>query len=172
MANSLLSPKSSAILTALQWQGDRNDCGPFTTVTVINGLLGLNLDAIQLATQMNRPVWRGPLFIVRRVPNWATFPWGMVDVFRSYGLKANWRAFAKPDALLQALQNGVVAMPIIGEWRPLWAHVMALVAWDSDKGWGFANTQNDNHEIDWWSDNIFRPQWRSMARLLIEVKTA
>jgi hypothetical protein len=172
MANLLESPKTTAILAALQWQGDRNDCGPFTTATVINALRGAHLDAIQLAEEMNKPAWRGPLFIVRRVPNWATFPWGMVDVFRQYGLPASWRPLAKPDDLREGLSRGDVFMPMIGEWKPLWAHVMTLVAWDDERGWGFANTQYNHHNIDWLDDKTFQTQWRHMGRLLVAIKNA
>jgi hypothetical protein len=170
MANQLLSPKSSTILAALQCQGQRNDCGPFTTATVINALKGTQIDALQLAEEMNRPRWRGPLFIVRRVPNWATFPWGMVDVLRQHGLNASWRAFANFDQLRAGLTRGDTLMPIQGEWKPLWAHVMTLVAFDDEKGWGFANTQYEHHDVDWWSDEKVKKLWGNMAHLLVEVK--
>lgn len=159
-------------MAALQYQGSRNDCGPFSTVTVINALLGLNLNAIDLAHEMDRPIWRGPKFIIRRVPNWATFPWGIVDMLRSYGLEATWRLFASVDQLRQALPQGVVMMPIIGEWKPLWVHVMTLVAYDPLQGWGFANTQYDHHFISWLSDETFRARWKALFRILIEAKPA
>jgi hypothetical protein len=166
----LNSPYKAAILNALQYQGNRNDCGPFSTATVINALLGSNLNAIELAHEMDRPVWRGPNFIIRRVPNWATFPWGIVDIFRSYGLKASWKLFATIDELIQALPQGVVMLPIIGEWRPLWVHIITLVAWDPLQGWGFANTQDEHHLISWLSDETFRTRWKALFRILVEVK--
>jgi hypothetical protein len=167
---SIQSTKSQTILDALQWQKDSNDCGPFTTATVINALKGANIQAKDLAQEMNRPAWRGPLFIVRRVPNWATFPWGMVDIFRQYGLPAVWRALATEDQLKEGLSRGDVLMPIVGEWKPLWAHVMTLVAWDAEKGWGFANTQYHHHNIDWWKMPDVLRQWKNFGRLLIEIR--
>jgi hypothetical protein len=167
---SIFSPYQERILNALQYQGERNDCGPFTTATVINALRELNLDALQLAEEMNKPVWRGIFYIVRRIPDWATFPWGMVDVFRSYSLSARWRPFATTHYLKEALGQGKVLMPILGEWRsPIWAHVMTLVVWDEAQGWGFANTQYRHHHIDWLPNEIFSRQWRAMGHLLIEV---
>lgn len=163
------SPRATKMLSALQYQGQSNDCGPYTTATVINALLDLNLDAAQLAREMERPAWRGPFLIIRRIPNWATFPWGMVDVFRSYGLSASWRFFEKPEYLQEQMTGNKILMPIIGSWKPLWAHVMTLVAWDAEKGWGFANTQYQHHEITWLDDSTFRRGWRSMANLLVEV---
>ena len=166
----IFSPHQEKILNALQYQGQRNDCGPFTTATVINALRGLNLDAIQLSDEMDKPVWRGIVYVVRRIPDWATFPWGMVDVFRSYGLSARWRPFATTQYLKDTLPQGITLMPIIGEWRPsAWAHVMTLVAWDEALGWGFANTQYNHHHIDWHPNEQFLHQWKAMGHLLVEV---
>jgi hypothetical protein len=167
---SLRSPHADSLLQSLQYQGSSNDCGPYTTATVINALNDLNLNAGHLADEMDRPVWRGPLFVVRRVPNWATFPWGMVDVFRQYGLSASWGPLRGFDYLVENLEGDRVLMPIIGSWRPLWAHVMTLVAWDEEKGWGFANTQFAHHNTHWLSDEVFRRQWGTFFRILIEVK--
>jgi hypothetical protein len=160
----------SPVLAALQYQGQSNDCGPFTTATVINALRGLNLRGEQLALHMNRPVFRGIIPLVRRIPNWATFPWGMVDVFREYGLKASWRLLASPQFLQESFDKGYLVMPVIGQWKPLWAHVMTLLSWDPDMGWGFANTQRDDHEIDWFSNESFLPRWKAMGRLVIVVR--
>jgi hypothetical protein len=167
----IISPYADKILDALQYQGHRNDCGPFTTATVLNALRGLNLDALALSNEMDKPVWRGIVYVVRRVPNWATFPWGMVDVFRSYGLHARWRLFAGTKYLKESLPQGKVLMPIIGQWRPsAWAHVMSLVAWDDTLGWGFANTQHKHHNIEWRTNQEILHRWKAMGHLLIEIE--
>lgn len=166
----IISPHIDTILTALQHQGTSNDCGPYTTATVLNAMLGLNLDGDQLAQQMDKPVWRGPRFVIRRVPNWATFPWGIVDVMKEHGLKASWRPFVTTNHLKQALAQGKVLLPIIGSLNPLWAHVMTLVAWDLHKGWGFANTQSSHHSVDWVSNSYFTSRWNVMVHLLVESK--
>jgi hypothetical protein len=166
----MLSAHAPKLLEALQFQGQSNDCGPFTTATVLNALLGLNVDASQLACQMDRPVWRGPLFIVRRVPNWATFPWGIADVLREHGIRASWRFLASTSHLYEDLEKGDILMPVIGSWKPLWAHVMTLIAWDPQKGWGFANTQYNDHNVHWVSADLFQRQWKAMARLLIRAR--
>jgi hypothetical protein len=164
------SPHAAKLLSSLQWQGFSNDCGPFTTATVLNALRDLHIEAADLAQRMNRPTWRGPLLIVRRVPNWATFPWGIADVLREHGLPASWRPLSSPQHLRQGLEQGDVLMPIIGSWKPLWAHVMTLVEWDADKGWGFANTQRQHHDMDWMTDELFSRQWRAMGRMVVQVK--
>jgi hypothetical protein len=164
------SPHLFSILTALQWQGETNDCGPFTAATVLNALQGLNIKGDQLALQMNRPNMRGPLPLIRRIPNWATLPWGMVDVFQEFGIRASWRTFVSPRYLQEGLLSGRILMPIIGSWIPLWAHVMTLLAWDPSVGWGFANTQRNDHQMDWVSQDFFLRHWTAMGRLLIEVR--
>lgn len=166
----LLSPHSEKILAALQYQGQTNDCGPFTTATVINALRGSNLEANLLARHMDRPVWRGPRLIIRRVPNWATFPWGMVDVMREHDLKASWRLLRNPDYLKYRLSVGDVLLPVTGSWKPLWAHVMTLVAWDEEKGWGFANTQFSHHNIHWLENDTFLNQWRAFGKMVVRVE--
>lgn len=165
----IYSSHAAPILEKLQFQGQRNDCGPFTTATVINALTGGLVKAAELADIMNKPAWRGPMYVVRRVPNWATFPWGMADVFRQYGLKASWRLFARTGFLLERLDQGDIVMPVIGEWKPIWAHVMTLLAHDPDRGWGFANTQYDNHDMFWLNDQTFNRQWKNMGHLLVRV---
>ena len=163
----LQSPHELTLLKALYFQGQSNDCGPYTTATALKALRGINLDPAELAARMSRPVWRGPLFVVRRVPNWATFPWGIVDVLREYGVKAHWRLFSSPEQLWQGLEQGRVLMPVIGSWRPVWAHVMSLVPWDPQLGWGFANTQYAHHHIHWLDDDTLQRRWRAMARILV-----
>lgn len=164
------STNTERILTSLQFQGRSNDCGPFTTATIINALRGLNLKAEELAERMNKPAWRGPLFIVRRVPNWATFPWGMVDVFREYNLRASWDIFVKTSTLLEKLERGDIVMPVLGSLKPMWAHVMTLVAYDQQKGWGFANTQYNHQKISWLDDQTFQSQWKVLGHLVVTVE--
>ena len=165
------SPHKTIVLNKLQFQGKSNDCGPTTTATVINALKNSNLEAKTLAKVMNKPRRRGLLIVVRRVPNWATFPWGMADVFREYGLRSSWRFKASPEEIKADLAEGQIVMPVIGSWRPLWAHVMTLLAWTPENRWGFANTQYEQHELYWLSDQVFQQRWRAMGRLVIQIKT-
>lgn len=169
MAQSILSPRSEILLEKLQFQGLSNDCGAFTSATVLNALLGLDLKGDDLANEMEKPVWRGLIYLVRKIPNSATLPWGMEDVFQSYGLNARWRLFSNETYLKDTLPDEKVIMPIIGSWQPTWAHVMTLVAWDELQGWGFANTQYPHHNIHWLPAEKFTSQWKAMARLMVEV---
>lgn len=170
MATTTFSPYKEQILENLQYQGNTNDCGPTTTATVLNAIRKTKLEAKTLAKVMNKPRRRGLIFVIRRIPNWATFPWGIADVFREYGLQASWRFRSSPEYLSANLDKDTILMPIIGSWRPLWAHVMTLVAVDSQNRWGFANTQFDRKAIYWMSDTSFQGKWQAMGRLLVEMK--
>lgn len=163
------SPHATALLNSLQFQGKSNDCGPFTIATVLNALRNLEIQAPELASLMDRPAWRGPHLVIRRLPNWATFPWGIVDIFRSYGLSAKWKMFVKPIQMLEKLDRGWIVMPVIGSWRPLWAHVMTCISWHPDTGYGFANTQINKQDIYWLDEKTFARQWRAMGGILITV---
>ena len=153
----------------LQHQGITNDCGPTTAAVVINSLKNTNLNRKILAQQMNKPRKIGNRPIIRRIPNWMTFPWGMVDIFHEYGLNASWKFNASFDYLKESLVNGKILMPIVGSWKPIWAHVMTLLVCSPGNYWGFANTQIELKEIFWVHDKVFRKQWGMMGNLLVEV---
>jgi hypothetical protein len=170
MANLVQSRYTEIILENLQFQGTSNDCAPYTTATIVNAFRGENLVGDELAEQMNKPRLRGIFPVIRRIPNWATFPWGMIDVFKDYNLRGRWWFRVPVSYLKPAIANGHILMPIIGEWRPKpWAHVMTLVAWDEEKGWGFANTQYKQHRITWHSDADYQEKWNKYGRLLVEI---
>ncbi len=164
------SPHKAQILASLQCQGTSNNCGPFTTATVINALCGKNIQGAPLAQEMNSPAWRGPMLVIRRIPNWATLPWGMVDIFKQHGLRTGWRFLANEQDLKQGLQAGMVLMPVTGTWKPLASHVMTLLEWDGDnRRLGFANTQVAGHSLFWWGESQFLQRWQAMGRLLVWV---
>ncbi len=169
----LQSPHLEALLAAHQPQGQSNDCGPYTAAMVLRAVLGIPIPGEELARRMNRPRRRGAAFVVRRVPNWATFPWGVADILREHGLPARWRLLASEEELRRALPTGDILLPIIGEWRPRpWAHISALVAWDERRGWGFADPQLPLPHLKWRSEETFSRQWRAYFRLLVSVPTA
>lgn len=168
----ITSPHAEIILENLLFQGSRNDCGPFSAATVINALKSTNLDPIALAEEMNHPSWRGPLPLIRRIPNSATFPWGMVDVFNAYGLQASWRIMTSYEYILEALALGVIVLPIIGSWNPTWAHIMSLIQHHPEHGLGFANTQYPQHTYYYLPVNDFISKWRFALNCIVEVRNA
>ncbi len=168
-SNEIVSPFARQIIQNLQYQGNRNDCAPFTAATLIRALCANPLDPIQLAEEMNQPAWRGAVLVIRRIPNWATFPWGLVDVLRHYGLPANWRIRVQPTELIHHLSTPTLYLPILLSWRPLWAHVMTLVAYHPQQGFGFANTQFSQQTIDWIPQSRFLSLWKASLRCTIIV---
>lgn len=158
------------------WQGKSNDCGPFTTAMALNALHDQKIfEPAQLAKEMNRPVlrWRGPLPIpvIRRLPNYATMPWGIADVLGEHGVGARWRFGATPDELWRALSERRLAMPIIGEIklpRLIWAHVKILVAHEATKGVGFIDPAHPKAEVVWQNEEQFMRLWNNWKNLLVE----
>ncbi len=167
-----LSPHSEAILAAHQFQGQTNDCVPFSIAMVANGLRGLNVDGKELGQEMNRVHWRGMLPVIYRMPNWAAFPWGMTAVLKDYGFPAKWRLLQNAVHLVEKIKSGDILLPIIGRWRPLWAHVMVLLAHHPELGWGFANPAHAKGELYWLRHAGFERQWRAMGKMIIEAHFA
>jgi hypothetical protein len=165
-----LSPHAAAILAAHQFQGRSNDCGPFTAAMLVNGLRGQALNARQLARALDRPRWHGLRPVVRRVPGWATFPWGVVDALRTYGLSARWRPLARMADLPAVLARGDVPVVILGSWAvPPWAHFLTVLAYHPRYGCGVVDPALPAGELVWRSRAVFERQWRAMGRILITV---
>jgi hypothetical protein len=166
----VLSPYAPKLLLNLQCQGKSNNCGPYTTAVIVNSFRNTELEGDKLAEEMNNIAWRGILPIVRRLRNSATFPWGMVDVFLRHDLAASWSLFTSVNKLLASLNAGEILMPVIGTWKPLYAHVMTLIAWDEKEGFGFANTQYPTKEIYWMPAENFTRMWKNTGNLLVRIK--
>ncbi len=163
----LRSPRLEALLAAHQWQGASNHCGPFAAAMVLRAWGRASVDGLALARQLNRPRWLGPLPYLRRIPNWATFPWGVADVLRQHGLRAHWRWGASFKMLRRGLAQGWALLPVLGQWRPLWAHVAVLAAYHPQKGWALVDSAHPRGELVWLPAGTFARQWRAFGRLLI-----
>ena len=165
----IVSTYSNRILNNLLYQGFSNDCGPYSATTVIKSIRNLDPDPKRVASELNKPSWRSFFPIIRRIPNFATFPWGMVDLFNRYGIHARWRCFIPFSYLQENLEREKIFLPVIASLHPFWAHIMILIALHPIKGCGFANTQFANHEIYWVPLQQFRQQWRLTLNCVIEV---
>ena len=162
---------SLPLLRHHQYQAQTNDCAPFTVAIVVNALKGENLSGEQMAQEMNRPRWSTgpiPFPIIRRIPNWATFPWGIADELQRRGIRARWRFGAHEADLLKALQEDRITLPIGGAFSPLWTHVKILVAHDPEQGWGFLDPAHSRAEITWDRPQRFAQLWRNYGHLLVE----
>ncbi len=155
-----------------QWQGWTNDCGPFSTAIVTNAMLEAHaVDGALLAQSMTGRT------IPERIPNWATFPWGVVWALRRMAIRARWRVGASESRLVRNLDEGRTTIVIVGE--PLrfekweykgWAHYKVLYAWDPDKGWAFVDPAASRSTVyTYQKPEAFRRQWTLMGRQLVEV---
>ncbi len=161
-------------------QGSTNDCGPHVVTEAVNFWKGeALLSADDVARSMNRPrVGMGLLpLVVRRVPNWATFPWGIADELRVHGIPARWQLKASEDDLQAALREDRLIMPIFGE--PLrrqglsftgWSHVVLLEGWDpATETYWFVDSARTSAPTS-------RPRaefvqlWGNMGRLIVETR--
>ncbi len=91
-----------------QWhcyQGAGNDCGPVSATIVLNTLMGEN--AADPETLSKELLLRKGLRLPGRIPRWATFPWGIVRLFRQRGFQARWRLLVKEAQLHENLRRGV-----------------------------------------------------------------
>lgn len=165
----ILSRHTQDLLNAHQCQGQTNNCGPFSATIVLNAVRKKNFKGMELAEIMNTPRLRGVMPVVRRIPGWATFPWGVADILIQNGLRAGWRVNATLDDLRQALLLGKIPMPIYGEWKPLWAHIATLTAYDEEKGWGFVDSAQPDSKIYWHSRDDFEPKWNAFGNLVVIV---
>ncbi|GAB4475044.1 MAG: hypothetical protein Kow0088_11530 [Anaerolineales bacterium] len=165
----IVSPFAEQIIQHILHQGNRNDCAPFTAATLIHTFTDQRIDPIALAHEMNRIVWRHGLPRIRRLPNWATFPWGVVDILQQYGLSARWQFLQSLPEMLNRLSTPIIYLPIILSWRPLWAHILTLVAYRAGRGFGFANTQLPYQKIDWIAEDRFLKLWQASLRCTVIV---
>ena len=166
-------PSTETLLKYHQHQGHTYDCAPYTVATVINAVRDQALvEGAAVAREMNRPRlrWWGPLPlpVVRRIPNSATFPWGIADELGRNNIPCRWRFGAMEADLHQALLEDRIALPIVGGWIPLWAHVKILAAFHPNHGFGFVDAAHPKAEIVWQNESAFKRSWRNFGNLLVE----
>ncbi len=174
-----------------EYQGATNDCGPTSLAIVVNALRGQRILAGSYVAREMRPLavdWRPfPRPVVSRLPNWATFPWGMVHYLKLLGLRARWRPFGNLEKLRRNLRADRMTMVIVGEpWRwkrwayAGWAHVKILFGYVPGRGFlfvdpGFPRSPRpdrlEHHGLFWQAEDEFLRQWRNLMRLYVEVET-
>jgi len=133
-----------------QHQGDTNDCGPTSLAIAANALLGEErFEGARVAEEMNdlafevRPF---PHFVVRRIRNWATFPWGIVHYLRQQDIAAHWSPLGTVKRLHRNLLADRITIVMVGE--PLrweggryrgWAHAKVLFGYTPGQGYVFVD---------------------------------
>jgi len=170
------------------YQGDTNDCGPYSLCIVANALLGeRRFDPRIVAEELNHPAVNPtplPHLIIRRIPNWATFPWGITDFLNRHGFNAEWHLRGTAERLLKNLRDNLATMVMIGE--PFrfekrkyagWGHVKVLYGYDPMYGYAFVDPGGmkdpsdpwESRGIFWQDETSFLRQWANLFRIYIEV---
>lgn len=155
------------LLDLHQHQGQTNDCAVNSVAMVINTAQGASVDGAALGEDWGRIQWRGIRPVLRRIPRWAAFPWSMVAELRERGFKSRWLLLQQPTILAIHLSQNHFVMPIIGSWKPLWAHTMVLVAISAARGYGFANPASNKKEVFWMPPKTFEKNWRAYGSTVV-----
>jgi hypothetical protein len=151
------------------FQGSTNNCGPFSAAIILKMFDHPNINGEQISKELGKIHWKGIIPLIRRVPNWATFPWGVADLFSQYGMTAKWRWLCTYSHLIENIKTDKITIVLIGSWLSGWAHYKILVAADTQNGLGFIDPGFKNPQICWQPLGEFLTQWRFFARSIIEV---
>ncbi|MCJ7624953.1 MAG: hypothetical protein MUO76_15740 [Anaerolineaceae bacterium] len=125
-----------------------------------------------MSEKLEKIRWKGILPIIRKAPNWATFPWAIMDVFKPINIRSDWKILCRPIELKKRLSEDKILIVIIGQIKPLktiWAHYKILVAHDEEKGWGFVDPAQHEPLISWEDNLSFTQKWNNLGRILISV---
>lgn len=159
------------VIACHRYQGDSNDCGPFTVAMMVEGMTGAVVDPEALARDLGRPRWRGLwgfLPLLRRIPGFSTFPWGLVDALSSLGMRARWQRACTEAELRGWLGAGLGIIVLYGAWSPKpWAHYVVLLAEDPERGWGVADPDRPTAELRWIDHQTFARRWVAMGRIAV-----
>ena len=173
------------------YQGDTNNCGPYSVAIAANAWAGEpRYDALEVAQAMNRPLFKAhplPHWVLLRLPNGPSFPWGMAAYLAErLGIAAEcrWRC---DEALLQRnLAQGLLTIVFIGELLRFerlryrgWAHAKVLYGYDPARGYAFVDPGYE-HTADpwgalgvfWQTREDFLAGWRGMLRAAITLGRA
>jgi hypothetical protein len=164
------TPLAGEVLSHHAYQGATNDCGPFCVAMVAGAVRDLSVDALLLAESLNRPARRWP--VLRRVPGGATFPWGVVDALREYGISSRWFVRTRPEQLREMLARGHTPMVVLANLRERWGHWVVLLSWDPIRGWGVADPARMGGQRRYLDEEEFTRLWRESFRMVVDIDTA
>jgi hypothetical protein len=158
------------------------------------------LEGQTVAKEMSRVAfeWKPlPHLVVPRIPNWATFPWGIAHYLRKKGFRARWHLFGTLERLENNLRADRLTMVVLGEpwqWKKVaqdafwpwkrwayrgWAHVKILFGqlpghrlFFVDPGYATSSNVDPLSGFGLFSqtEEEFLRQWRNLLRIFIEVE--
>lgn len=170
-----------------QYQGLSNNCGPTSLAIAANALMGQEVfQGHTVAKEMNHVAftWRPvPHVVVQRIPNWVTFPWGIVYYLREHAFPARWGLFGTVERLQRNLLTDRLTIVALGEpfrWKKGryagWAHLKVLFGHTPGRGFLFVDPGHNRtdapwkrHGLFWQGEETFVRQWRNLFRAYIEV---
>ncbi|HUT15986.1 MAG TPA: C39 family peptidase [Anaerolineae bacterium] len=178
-----------------QYQGrNTNDCAAFSAAIVCNALLdSRHFDGYAIAREMEKPALVSrpvPHITIRKIPKWATLPWGIAGYLRSKGIRARLRWLGTTEDLLRNIQEDRPTIVIIGE--PFvhdgleykgWGHAKVLYGFEPtgpqpERGFyfidpGYPKTESHTEHppgVFRQGEAEFMQQWRELLRLYVEAE--
>jgi hypothetical protein len=167
----LISKSITRLQNSHQYQGLTNNCGPYAIATILPlfGVEGISGD--YLANHFNRLASMDGRYIPGRIRNYATFPWGLVWVFKQYHINARWKVLYNRDLLISRIPTNNVQIVLISDLFKMHAHYLILVAYDEHLGMGFIDPAFPNYAIHWITEKTFTKRWGQLGRNTIWVTT-
>lgn len=155
------------LVKAHLFQGKTNHCGPYSAAIVLKAF-GKPVDIDLLANSAIGWKKNKSIPVFRRIPNWATFPWGLVDILRENGFAASWRVLTPKERLMECLLQDIIVIVVTGNYFPLWAHYSILVS-ISEGMVGLVDPANQETAISWLAEQEFMLRWSKLGRTIIQV---
>jgi hypothetical protein len=153
-----------------QYQGTSNNCGPYCTATIINYIYHSQITGDSISEYMNHLHFLGWRLSIKRIPNFATFPWGVTDTLLEYGINSQLMIFTKFEQLCDLLSKNELIIVLTATFRPLTAHYRIVVSID-DNRLGFIDSAHNQYQICYQDKQSFLSGWQNTAHTIILIKT-
>ena len=162
------SKHTSTLTEKHQFQGYTNNCGPFCTAIAISYLTSNPVGGDQIAQEMNVIQWFKFPLSIKRIPNSATFPWGIVEMLKKHGVKSRWHIFSNLSRVAQDISDGNLIIVLTALYRPLSAHYRLLTGVD-EKEISFIDPAYNQKSISCESKEAFLKKWRAAGNIFISI---
>lgn len=150
------------------FQGYTNHCGPFCTAIVLNTVKKSNIAGETIVEIMNKPSWNKLTPSIKRIPNGATFPWGIVETFSEFGIPSTWQAFSSFTKLEDELSSDFIFIILTALRHPVSAHYRVLTTIKEDI-MGFVDPALPEKNITWQEKQLFIESWWTAGNILIRI---
>jgi hypothetical protein len=165
----ITSPYTDKLIQNHQFQAQSNNCGPFCAAMSINMIKGTHLDGNDLAASMNRPRFNIIFPIIRRIPDYATFPWGIVDTLGQNKINASWKFFYTFSDLSTLLPGTNLLIILTATYEPLNGHYRILVSLEDDQI-GFIDPAYPVNGIHYQPRPSFLLEWQNAFNPIIMIR--